>query len=266
MTQIELARKALDNVQDECFTASVYASEGGKCDGGWDGSEELYLSRQQLLSLIRSSVDAPGLFEGMTLEDVDVDGLIADMAVEAAWPDGEPEATVKDAIPDELSELDEALDSLDTDDEEEVETIRKQLKEVAAGTYTFWFTIGTPDYDYADDVKAKIKLTSEQALGLLRGRHDLDTVFDGICDKCYDEDLVNAKARSEGIADEYDSFSYGGESEELNGWLDAWSYILHSILSGDITEDELDSWLEYFDDSDNYEMEISDWYEEQDEE
>lgn len=266
MTQIELAKKALDNIQDECFFANVYASEGGTCGGGWDDSEELNLSRKQLLSLIRSRIDASELFEGMTLEDVDVDDLIADMAMEAAWPDGGPEVTVNDAIPDELSELDKALDNLDMDDAEEVETIRKQLKEVAADTYTFWFTIEAPDYCFADDVKAEIKLTSEQALGLLRGRHDFDTLFDGICDKCYDEDLVNAKARSKGIADEYDSFTYGGESEGLEGWLEAWSYILDSILSGDITENEVDSWLEYFDDSDNYEMEISDWYEEQDEE
>lgn len=40
---------------------------------------------------------------------------------------------------------------------------------------------------------------------------------------------------------------YGGSCDELDYYLDAWKYIIDHIISGQITESTLDSWLEYFD-------------------
>ena len=50
--------------------------------------------------------------------------------------------------------------------------------------------------------------------------------------------------------------------EELEAYLDAWNYILNAIMSDEITEENMTSWLEYFDDAENYEYRIAEWYEE----
>ena len=45
----------------------------------------------------------------------------------------------------------------------------------------------------------------------------------------------------------YVNYSCGGSCDELDYYLDAWKYIIDHIISGQITESTLDSWLEYFD-------------------
>lgn len=262
MTNIQLAKKVLENIQDENFRLGVSASTGAKCDDGWCDSLDLDLSREQLLYLINERNGHNELFEGLTLEKVDVDSIITDMTMEAAWPDGGPAATVNDVIPNELAELSEELEALDETDENAVKLIREELLQITGGKYTFYFTVEASGYYFTEDAEESIELSAKEALGLLYGQHDKDAAFDGICEESYDEDLINDKADELGFADDYDSFSYGGESEELEAYLNAWDYILDSIMSGDITEENLDSWLEYFDDSDNYEYEIVEWYEE----
>ena len=118
-------------------------------------------------------------------------------------------------------------------------------------------------YNFADGVGESIRLTRDEALGLLHERHDLDEVFDGICDEYTDEDFINEKARALGLADEYDNFSYSGECEALGHYLEAWGYVIDHIFSGDITEDNLDSWMGYFDSEfSDYDMDIEEWMEE----
>ena len=265
MTNRELAKNVLNNIQDESFRLDVSASTGGRCCDGWGDSLDLDLSRPQLLYLVHQRNRNDYLFEGLTLEEVDVDAIINDMTKEAAWPDGGPAATVNDVIPNELSKLSEELESLYDSDKETVNEIRKKLHEVSDGQYTFYFTVEASGYYFTEDAEESVELTAEEALGLLRGKYDMPEVFDGICNIKYDEYLVNRKADELGFADDYDYFSYGGECEQLEAYLNAWDYIIDSILDDEIPEDLLDSWLEYFDDTDNYEYEIVEWYEEREE-
>lgn len=262
MNNIDFAKKALENIQDESFRLEVSASTGGKCSDGWGDTLELYLDRNQLLYLLHDKCGVDELFEGESLEEVDVDSIISDMTMEAAWPDGGPSARVNDVIPEELKDLSNELEALDTDNEDAVKSIREKLLQIKDGKYTFYFTIEASGYYFTEDAEEKIELTSKEALGLLYGQHDVDSVFNGIYNESYDEDLINDKADELGFASDYDSFSYGGECEELEAYLNAWEYILDCIHDGEITEDNLDEWLEYFDDSDNYEMEISEWHDE----
>ena len=54
-------------------------------------------------------------------------------------------------------------------------------------------------------------------------------------------------AEKKDFCDEYVNYSCGGSCDELDYYLDAWKYIIDHIISGQITESTLDSWLEYFD-------------------
>ena len=261
MTNIELAKKSLDYIHDESFWLHVSATTGGKCDDGWMDTLSLDLSREELLYLINMHNGHNELFEGLTLEEIDVDSIITDIAMKAAWPDGGPSACVNDVVPNELSELSEELESLDSTDDDAVRAIREKLKQISDGKYTFSFTVDASGYSFTEDAEECIELSAQEALGILYGKHKIDKVFNGICDESYDEYFINAKARKLGIAEDYDNFIYGAECEPLETYLNAWGYILDAIMSGDITEEDIDSWLKYFDDENNYDKQITVWRE-----
>ena len=251
MTQLELARKAIENIGWHSFHCNLYASEGGACSGGWDGEDEIELSSEQICYLLKERMDNEELFEGIPTEEVDIDEEIGSMAEAGSWPEGGPHATVNNAIPDELTSLSEELDSLAEaeNDADSIKNIREKLRAIKDGNYTFHFTVTDPEdsYYFDEDGEEEIPLTAMEAIGLLYGQYDLEEVFEGICDKALDEDYINDKAEEMELADGYDSsFSYGGECEGLDGFHDAWVFFIENILSGDITEDALDSWIEYF--------------------
>ena len=265
MTQMELARKVLDNIGWHSLHCSLYASEGGACGGGWDGDDELELSPEQICCLLKERMDREDLFEGIDTEEVDIDEEIESMAETGSWPEGGPHATVNDAIPDELAGLSEELDALaeGENDADSIKVIREKLRAIKDGNYTFHFTVvdAEDSYYFDENAEEEVPLTAKEAIGLLYGQYDLDDVFEGICDQALDEDFINDKAEEMGLANGYDDrFSYGGECEGLDGFIDAWVFILENILSGDITEQTLDSWTEYFDDPENYETDINDWH------
>ena len=110
----------------------------------------------------------------------------------------------------------------------------------------------------------KIHLTAKEVLGLINDQYALEMYFDdidGICDNTLDDDFLNDKAAEMDIASGYDNFTYRGESEALDGFLNAWVCIIKKILSGEITEDTLPSWTAFFDDPDNYDDDICFWHE-----
>ena len=263
MTTLELERKALDIIDDSTFRCGVYASEGGKCSDGWGDSLDLELTKAELLYLIKERVSNDDAFEGMATESVNVEEIIDDMTCEAAWPDGGPTASVNSVIPKEMKSLSGEIDELNMDDPDSVSAMRDRLKSIKGGEYTFSFTVTDGDrmYYFTEDAEETINLTADQIIGLLWGHHGIDELFDGLCEKPLDEELINDKADEKGFACNYDYFSYGGESEELEGFLNAWETLFDKIEEGIVTEDTLEKWLEYFDDSDNYEYGIEEWYE-----
>lgn len=95
------------------------------------------------------------------------------------------------------------------------------------------------------------------------GHHEL---FKGLKSKKIDVeqtmyDMAREGAWPDGETEESDYFSYSGKCEAIHYYVDAYAYILRSIMSGEITEGSLDSWLEYFDDSENFEYDIKEWHE-----
>ena len=65
MTQLELARKAIENIGWHSFHCNLYASEGGACSGGWDGEDELELTSEQICFLLKERMNNEELFEAM---------------------------------------------------------------------------------------------------------------------------------------------------------------------------------------------------------
>lgn len=228
------------------------------------------MSPEEIRYLIKAQLDKDELFEGIETEEVDVDEMIAAMAKEGAWPDGDPRAWVNDIIPDELASLSEDLESL-ADGERNaaaIDDVREKLRAIKDGNYTFHFTITNYDGDYYFDENAaeKIPLTAQEAIGLLYGKYNLEEVFEGICKDVLDDDFINGKAEIMDFAGGYDYFTYSGECEGIEKCVDAWVYVIESILLGEITEETLDSWTEYFDDPDNFEYDIEGWHEDREEE
>lgn len=261
MTEIELAQKVLSNIEEESFDCFIYASQGGKCCDGWGDTIPFDLTAPQLRYLIANRSNDSRLMDSLEVEEISIEEKIIDLAIAGAWPDGGPMPSVENVIPKELEELNSKLEDLDEDDLESILEMREELEQVEDGSYTFTFSIvdGSKCYTFAEEVELEIELTKQEALGLLYGENPIDTVFEGICDTPLDDDLVNAKADAMNIADDYDNFSYGGNCETLEAYLDAWDYIISHILIGEITEEKVESWLEYFKDSSNYEIEIDDW-------
>ncbi len=144
-----------------------------------------------------------------------------------------------------------------------IEEIRERLESIAAGKYTFYFTVtdGTGTYYYSEDEEKEIELTAPQARGLLfsSGREDL---FEGLeFDKDIDEYFIESAADNLEISEESNTLHYSGECPGLDGYLDAWETLVSKILAEEIKEPELDGWLEFFDDSCNYESDIESWHE-----
>ena len=263
MTQKQLAKKALKRVEDSSFDIEVFVSNNPRCGGGFDDCLELELSKEQLLYLISERNSEYDIFKGLKIEPFDLDALIKEMTMDAAWPEGGPSAEVNDVIPKELSELSEELGGLDKADEEAVRAMKEKLHQVSEGKYTFSFTVSASDYVYEEDAEESIELTEQEALGLLHGKHELEEVFGDICEKSYDAKLINSKANELGFAENYDDFFYSSDNEKLDGYLNAWDYILEAIMSEEIDEDDLDAWLDYFDDSENFVSDIEEWFNEQ---
>ena len=186
MDSIELAKKALKTIGTRSFSCWLYG-------GDWDTYEQLTMTEGELLYLINKEVGFDSAFEGFELVETDVESQINDMAREGAWPDGGPMARVNGVIPEELEDLSDDLEELDLDDEDAVNRMRERLKAIKGGDYTFSFDIvdGSYSYYFAEDTEEEIHLTAEEVLGLLLGEHGDSPVFDGICSKAFDEDLIN---------------------------------------------------------------------------
>lgn len=261
MTHLELAQKALEHVKNTTFPVYIYASEGGSCGGGFDDNLELELSRAELLYLIHKSVGNDAPFQDQEEKETDVSAQIAEMAYESAWPDSAPAACVSDTIPDELWEIAEELESLDTDDMESIEEIQEELRTLSAGKYTFTFSIESDGFCLAEDISDTLELTANEVLGLLYDRYNYPEVFEAFHVAPLDEDFVNEKAEQLELETDYDPYNYGGYSDELDNYVDAWSFIINKIYKSELDEDGLNSLLDYFNDTDNWEGDITSWLE-----
>jgi len=54
-------------------------------------------------------------------------------------------------------------------------------------------------------------------------------------------------------------YSYSGDSEELDIYLESWEILLKKIENSEINESNIDEWLPYFDDRSNWEYNINTW-------
>lgn len=269
MTNIELARKALKFIKQTDFKCLVSASEGGQCGEGWCDDAELTLSVPEIMYLLSNKVDNTELFKNVELKEIDLDCVIANVAYEAACPEGGPQAYLKDIIASELSDLDEMMTGFEDNgsEEDDLQEIREELADLQDGDYTFNFDIKDAfgGYYIEEDVKHGIELTADQARGILFSE-DRALFFEGLSyNDSIDECTIEDKATELGFAENYDYFSYSGHCDDIESYLEAWSTLLNMILDGDIAEDSLSGWLEYFDNSDNYGERgcaIEDWHEE----
>ena len=117
----------------------------------------------------------------------------------------------------------------------------------------------------------ELLLSKEEIYFLLDEQLDSKDVFAGKNLKRVDvesrlEELAYDASWPDGTPDEDDenyedpdNFSYWGTCYHIEPYLNAYVFIIEKILSGDITEDNLDFWLSYFEDSSNYDIDIEDW-------
>lgn len=169
------------------------------------------------------------------------------LAYEAAFPDGFV-TSVNYVVPKELSDIAEKLEALDVEDEDAVAEVRAEIKGIEAGDYTFRFTVedGCENCP-TDEAEEPLPLTAAEAQAILYGEYPIEEVFSDLCNEPLGEDFINDLAEKKDFCDEYVNYNYGGSCDELDYYLDAWKYIIDHIISGQITESTLDSWLEYFD-------------------
>lgn len=169
------------------------------------------------------------------------------LAYEAAFPDGFV-TSVNYVVPKELSDIAEKLEALDVEDEDAVAEVRAEIKGIEAGDYTFRFTVedGCENCP-TDEAEEPLPLTAAEAQAILYGEYPIEEVFSDLCNEPLGEDFINDLAEKKDFCDEYVNYSCGGSCDELDYYLDVWKYIIDHIISGQITESTLDSWLEYFD-------------------
>lgn len=169
------------------------------------------------------------------------------LAYETAFPDGFV-TSVNYVVPEELSDIAEKLEALDVEDEDAVAEVRAEIKGIEAGDYTFRFTVedGCENCPI-DEAEEPLPLTAAEAQAILYGEYPIEEVFSDLCNEQLGEDFINDLAEKKDFCDEYVNCSCGGSCDELDYYLDAWKYIIDHIISGQITESTLDSWLEYFD-------------------
>ncbi len=169
--------------------------------------------------------------------------------------------TVNDYVPDELQDRNQMIDEME-ENGTSVEKIRAQLKAIKAGKYTFCFTITDGEgYYYSEDAGAEIKLTALQARGLLYVP-DRVKLFNGIrFTEDVDDEFLCGAAEEQEICKDENPYKFRGECSGLDEYLNAWKTLLTKILAGEIQESELDEWLRYFDELNDYKMDIKDWHE-----
>lgn len=268
MKQIELVRKVLSEIKGGEFNCHFYAIERGVPSENLCYSERLYISAEDIRYLIKKRFNNDVLFEGLKVGFCDMEEEIKEIIPEDAWPQAGPRARVHYIVPMEHEELLNDLYGLNEEDDDAVEEMRERVKMVCDGDYTFGFDIvdGTGDYEVAIDLEKKINLSRKEVLGLLKGECNASKVFDGICDEAFDEELIEAKAEDLGFASKYNRYCYGGESQTLEHCVNAWLNIIESIFDGDVSEDNVDYWLKYFDDPDNFYGDLYEWHENKEEE
>lgn len=169
------------------------------------------------------------------------------LAYEAAFPDGFV-TSVNYVVPKKLSDITEKLEALDVEDEDAVAEVRAEIKGIEAGDYTFRFTVedGCENCP-TDEAEEPLPLTAAEAQAILYGEYPIEEVFSDLCNEPLGEDFINDLAEKKDFCSTYVNYSCGGSCDELDYYLDAWKYIIDHIVSGQITESTLDSWLEYFD-------------------
>jgi len=266
MDKIELARKALlDTIGAYVYFPCVLrGSEGGACGDGYSTSdEELELSADELLYLIS---DDSEVFKGLPMTEIDVDDRLYEMAKKACWPDfnGNPSVHLSDndTVPEELQELADEIRDHDKDDDAVVADLRARIAALQDGDYTFNVTVRESEYYFKEDEPETLHLTGDEVRGFLRyALDDAGDVFDGICDEGLNEDDFSDLAEEAGVGSEYidDYWSYGGESCALEEYISAWKTLIKKIMSGEVDEANIDKWLPYFNDSDNWDDDI-DWW------
>lgn len=120
------------------------------------------------------------------------------------------------------------------------------------------------------DGEDKIELSEGELLYLISQQNVDKEIFEGLkLTPINIESMLSDMAESGACVDEFyefsdydedeieelkDCWSYSGECSQLEGFLKSWEIVLNKIMAGEITEDNLDECLEYFDDSSNFDF------------
>lgn len=138
MDKVSLIRSLLSQVEDTGFLSRIYSSDGFD---GWDTRETVTLTAPQILYLIKKEVSTEDYFEGLEVEEFDLDAVFSEVSLELSWPDGYPTARVNSVIPAELEFLRDKLENLDKTNQKEVSEIQDCLHAISSAEYTFDYTI-----------------------------------------------------------------------------------------------------------------------------
>jgi len=253
--------KLLSSIEDRCFDVSFSSSDGGKFGDSWDTVENTCITRDEILSLIKCKCKYASIFDDINFTESNVNARLEGQARELAWPDGGPSASIEDDVPEELVDLIEELNKTDINDKASVQESCRKLDSVKDGSYTFYITVDSSgEYYFAENEPYPIELTKEQALGIVYSHCDVKMIFDEIKYILFGKDQINDYLEQNKAASDYDCCSYDATCERLDHYIEAWTYIINSLVEGKLNPEELDSWMEYFDDEENFDEDIKDWF------
>lgn len=255
MNGVEIVKALLSKVDDACFKYNIYSSDGFD---GWNTEEYIDFSAGQLLYLIKSEVEKDELFAGFKLEEVDLDSMLSDVSMELSWPDGYPSPHVNSVIPLELETLAEELEKFGKHKSVDLDDIKTRLDAIQSGEYTFDFSIRTDDdYYFSESNEKKVEMERREVLGLLLSQFDVRNLIEEQVE-VLDEDFINDKVSDDNMAEECDPLYYGGSSDDMDAYLQAWSEMINRILSGEISEENAMYFTEYLEEGD-YERDYDEW-------
>lgn len=267
-SRIKLAKHALSRVEERSFTLDLSMD-----DGNWEGySTEVFVSEPEMLFLLKKKMKRTELFEGLEVEEIDLDYIAKDECYEK-YCRGWVSEIVSNIVPKELEALHDRVAEfakrnvqykeggfvLIEDCKEERDEILEAVKAIKDGKYTFEACLidvnGYIPVEKEVVLEIDAQLARDIVVDCFNTMLDVSPEFKDLVKETYvTEDDLTEEMKYQGDFFE-DSIDYDWTSSELDYTLDAWNELIEQILEGRVTEERIEKYIEYL----NEGLDLENW-------